>query len=177
LPTVSTSPNETSNAFSTPLPDGRYPRFGPYSLRWPWFPIDPIEADVESVDGPGASPVTLSTSESLFAFVNWPGYIATEVGAAGTNTNWPARYAALQRLSHITEPAAFATAAAHTPFGPIDVFILQRSSGRWIWPNDDPAVSFSPAQFSPRTFTVFTGLPGDIVVAVRRPPTLPSQEG
>jgi len=170
LPAVSTSPNETSDAFSTPLPDGRYPRFGPGSLRWPWFPVDPIETDVKSVDGPGASPVTLSASESLFAFVNWPGYIAVNMGAAGTNTDWPARYAALQRLSHITEPAAFATASARTPFGPIDVFILQRSSRRWIWPNDDLAVSFSPAQFSPRTFTVFTGLPGDTVVAVRRPP-------
>jgi hypothetical protein len=171
LPSVSSSPNETSNAFSTPLPDGSYPRFGPRSLRLSWFPVDPIKADVESVDGPGASPVTLSTSESLFAFVNWPGYIAVSEGAAGTNTDWPARYAALQRLSRITGPVAFATAAARTPFGPIDVFILRRnSSGHWIWLNDNHAVVFSPAQFSPSTFTIFTGLPGNTVVAVRRSP-------
>jgi hypothetical protein len=172
-PAVSTSPNETTAAFTTPLPDGSYPRFGPASLRWPWFPVDPIKADVGSVVGPGASPVTLSVSEHLFAYVNWPGYIAVFMTAADTNTDWPTRYAALQRLSHVTEPAAFATASAHTPFGPIDVFILHGGSGRWIWEPGGSlaaAVSFSPAQFSPRTFTVFTGLPGHIVVVVRRPP-------
>ena len=172
-PAVSTSSNQTTAAFTTALPDGSYPRFGPASLRQPWFPVDPIKADVGSVVGPGAAPVTLSVSELLFAYVNWPGYIAVAMTAAGTNTDWPARYAALQRLSHVTDPAAFASASAHTPFGPVDVFILHGGSRRWTWtPGASPAaaVSFSPAQFSPRTFTVFTGLPGHIVVAVLRPP-------
>jgi hypothetical protein len=171
-PAVSTTPNEATNAFTTALPDGSYPSFGPVSLRQPWFPVDPIEADVRSVLGPSASPVTLSASEELFAYVNWPGYIGVAMAAAGTNTDWPARHAALQRLSRVTGPAAFADASAHTPFGPIDVFILQGGSKHWTWaPTDSSAgaISFSPAQFSRRTFTVFTGLPGHIVVAVRRP--------
>jgi Arabinofuranosyltransferase N terminal len=170
-PAVTTAPNESTNAFTTALPDGIYPTFGPASLRQAWFPVDPIKADVESVLGPGASPVTLSSSEALFAFVNWPGYVAVSETAAGTNTDWPARYAALQRLSGVTDPAAFATASAQTAFGPIDVFILHAGSGHWTWtpvgvPN---AVSFSPAQFSSPAFTVFTGLPGHLVVAVRQP--------
>ena len=163
---LSASPNEATAAFTTPLPDGSYPRFGPRRWRQSWFPVDPIKADVESVVGPDASPVTLSDSENLFAFVNWPGYIAVNMGAAGTNTNWPARYAALRQLSQVTDPAAFAAAAAHTQFGPVDVFILTAGAGRWTW---QPGMSFSPAQFSPAAFAVFTGLPGDTVVAVRKP--------
>ena len=163
---LNASPNEATAAFTTPLPDGSYPRFGPRRWRQSWFPVDPIKADVESVVGPDASPVTLSDSENLFAFVNWPGYIAVNMGAAGTNTNWPARYAALRQLSQVTDPAAFAAAAAHTQFGPVDVFILTARAGRWTW---QPGMSFSPAQFSPAAFAIFTGLPGDTVVAVRKP--------
>ena len=59
-----------------------------------------------------------------------PGYIAVNMGAAGTNTNWPARYAALRQLSQVTDPAAFAAAAAHTQFGPVDVFILTARAAR-----------------------------------------------
>jgi len=172
-PAVSTTPNEATNAFTTALPDGRYPSAAPASLRQPWFPTDPIRKDVASVLGPGAAPVTLTTSEVLFAYVNWPGFIGVSMGAAGTNTNWPARYAALRELSRVTSPAAFATASARTAFGPVDVFILERAGpGRWTWPptgSPDPAITFTPAQFSPDTFTVFTNLPGNFVLVVRQP--------
>jgi len=86
----------------------------------------------------------------------------------------PARYAALRKLSRVTDPAAFAAASARTAFGPIDVFILQRTGpARWTWPPFDapyPTITFTPAQFSPDAFTVFTNLPGNYVLAVRRPP-------
>ena len=95
------------------------------------------------------------------------------MGAAGTNTDWPARYAALRKLSRVTDPAAFAAASARTAFGPVDVFILKRTGpARWTWqPIDapDPAITFTPAQFSPHAFTVFTDLPGNFVLAVRQP--------
>jgi hypothetical protein len=124
--------------------------------------------------GASAAPATLSTSEELFVFVNWPGYIPVAMGAAGTNTNWPARYAALEKLSRITDPAAFSAASARTAFGPIDVFILHRSGpARWTWhPFDAPYsdITFTPAQFSPEAFTVFTNLPDDRVLVVRQPP-------
>jgi hypothetical protein len=95
------------------------------------------------------------------------------LGAAGTNTDWPARYAALSKLSGVTDPTAFATASARTAFGPVDVFILQRTSPtRWTWQPEDapyPTLTFTPAQFSPHAFTVFTDLPGNLVLAVRQP--------
>ncbi|MGH3123832.1 MAG: hypothetical protein ACRDND_22815, partial [Streptosporangiaceae bacterium] len=173
-PAVSTTPNETTNAFTTALPGGSYPRSAPASLRQPWFPTDPITKDVASVLGPGAAPVTLTTSEVLFAFVNWPGFIGVSMGAAGTNTDWPARYAALRKLSGVTDPAAFAVASARTAFGPVDVFILQRTGpARWTWQPFDapyPDITFTPAQFSPHAFTIFTNLPGDRVLVVRQPP-------
>jgi hypothetical protein len=173
-PAVSTTSSEATNAFTTPFPGGSYPRAAPRSIRQPWFPTEPIERDVASVLGASAAPATLSTSEELFAFVNWPGYIPVAMGAAGTNTNWPARYAALEKLSRVTDPAAFSAASARTAFGPIDVLILRITSpARWTWqPFDAPysTITFTPAQFSPDAFTIFTNLPGDRVLAVRRPP-------
>jgi hypothetical protein len=175
-PAVSVTPNDATAAFTTPLPDGRYPAATPASLRHGgWFPTKPIKKDVDSVLGKGAKPVALSSSEHLFAFVKWPGYIAVTRSAAGIDTNWPARYAALQRLSQVTDPDAFADASEHTAFGSIDVFILQATdAAHWSWKpfdSDDPDVTFTPAQFSTRAFTVFTDLPGNYVLAVRQPQT------
>jgi len=173
-PAVSTKSNETTSAFSTALPGGSYSPAAPARIHNPWFPTGPIEKDVTSVLGASAAPVTLSPSEQLFAYVNWPGFIGVSMGAAGTNTDWPARYAALQQLSRVTDPAAFAAASARTAFGPVDVFILRRTGpARWTWPPIDapyPAITFTPAQFSPHAFTVFTNLPGNYVLAVRQPP-------
>jgi hypothetical protein len=172
-PAVSTAKNDATLAFTNPLPDGRYPAAAPAGIRQPWFPTDPIKKDVASVLGASAAPVTLSASEELSAFVNWPGYIGVYVTAAGIDTNWSARYAALRKLSGVTDPAAFAAAAAHTAFGPIDVFILVRTGpAQWSWTpavTPDGAVTFTPAQFSPAAFTVFTNLNGGYVLAVRKP--------
>src|SRR5215472_10240393 len=172
-PSVTTTPNDATLAFATALPDGRYPPAAPPSPRVARFPTDPIEKDVASVLGKGAAPVTLSASEQLFPFVSWPGYIAVSKGAAGIDTDWPARYMALRKLSHVTDPAAFAAAAAHTAFGPIDVFILKYASpSRWTWnPTNAPnhALTFTQAQFSSGAFTIFTNLPDNYVLAIRRP--------
>jgi len=173
-PAVSDQRNDTTAAFTTALPGGSYSHATPASIRNPWFPTDPIQKDVASVLGASAAPVTLSVSEQPFAYVNWPGYIGVTWGAAGIDTNWPARYAALEQLSRVTDPAAFAASSARTAFGPIDVFILQRTGpARWTWQpagSPDPAITFTPAQFSPDAFTVFTNLPGNYVLAVRQPP-------
>jgi hypothetical protein len=173
-PAVNPERNDTTAGFTTALPGGSYPHATPASIRNPWFPTDPIQKDVASVLGASAAPVTLSASEQLFAYVNWPGYIGVTWGAAGIDTNWSARYAALEQLSRVTDPAAFAAASERTAFGPIDVFILQRSGpARWTWQpagSPDPAITFTPAQFSPDAFTVFTNLPGNYVLAVRQPP-------
>jgi hypothetical protein len=79
----------------------------------------------------------------------------------------------LRKLSGVTDPAAFAAAAAHTAFGPIDVFILLRTGpAQWSWTpaaTPDGPVTFTPAQFSPAAFTVFTNLHGGYVLAVRKP--------
>ena len=172
-PAVSTAKNDATLAFTNPLPDGRYPAAAPVGIRQPWFPADPIKKDVASVLGASATPVTLSASEQLSVFVNWPGYIGVYTTAAGIDTDWPARYAALRKLSGVTDPAAFAAAAAHTAFGPIDVFLLVRTGpAQWSWTpavTPDGAVTFTPAQFSPAAFTVFTNLNGGYVLAVRKP--------
>ena len=174
-PPVNSQRNDTTAAFTSPLPGGSYPRATPRGMRNPPFPTGIIQKDVASVLGASAAPVTLSASEQLFAYVNWPGYIGVTFGAAGIDTNWPARYADLEKLSRVTGPAAFAAAAsARTEFGPIDVFILERTSpARWTWQpagSPEPAITFTPAQFSPDAFTVFTNLPGNFVLVVRQSP-------
>jgi hypothetical protein len=172
-PPVNSERNDTTAAFTTPLPGGSYSRAAPASMRNPPFPTGIMQKDVASVLGANAAPVTLSASEQLFAFVNWPGYIGVTFGAAGIDTNWPARYADLEKLSRVTGPAAFAAAAsARTEFGPIDVFILQRADpAHWTWEpagSPEPAITFTPAQFSSDAFTVFDDLPGNFVLVVRQ---------
>jgi hypothetical protein len=160
-------------AFKFALPDGRYPPFDPPRKRVEWFPVGPIEADVRAVEGPAASPVTLSPSEALFAFVPWPGYLAVADTSAGATTQWRSRWAALAQLARVTDPALFAERSAHTAFGPIDVFILHNAGSHWTWASTGSVprkpVSFTPAQFSSANFAIFRNLPGNIVVAVRRP--------
>ena len=164
--------NEATAAFGYPLPDGRYPRFGPPDNHRPWFPVDPIEAAVRSVVGSTATPVILSPEESLFAYVRWPGYLPVSDTSAGATTQWFSRYAALAQLAKITSPAAFADRSAHTAFGPIDVFILDRHGSQWIWRSTgsvpEKPVVFSPSQFASADFAVFTNFPEHVVVAVRR---------
>ena len=173
-PAVSAQPNDTTFAFTTPLPNGKYSPAAPASNRRPWFPTDPIEKDVASVLGASAAPVTLSDSEHLFAFVKWPGLHRRRPGARRASTpTGPPDTPPCSKLSHVTDPAAFTAASARTAFGPVDVFILQRTSPtRWVWQpfdNPGPAIAFTPAQFSPHAFTVFTNLPGNYVLAVRQP--------
>ena len=172
-PAVTTGRNDTTAAFVTPLPDGSYPRAAPVSYRNAWFPVDPIENDVASVLGKNAAPVALSASEQLYVYVNWPGYIAVTVDAAGIDTDWAARYAALQKLSEVTDPAAFAAASAHTAFGPIDVFVLARTGNNtWVWSpggSSQRSITFTPSQFSPKDFTVFPNLKDNVALAVRNP--------
>lgn len=176
-PAVTVATNQATRAFTNPYPDGTYPAAGPASRRLPWFPVSPIEQDVTSVLGPNAEPTTLSDSDHLFSFVTWPGYIGVARGAAAIDSDWPARYAALVKLSNITDPAQFAAASARTPFGSLDVFVLQvvnpttTTAARWSWiptATNVAPVRFSPTQFDAAHFTVFD-LPNGYVVAVRNP--------
>jgi hypothetical protein len=169
-PALTSSYNEASAAFRQPLPDGRYPRYAPATGRFQWFPVDPIVRDVHSVLGAAARPVTLSTSEQLFAIEPWPGFIAVDRAAAAGTSRWHSRLAALQKLSEVPGPGAFARASDHTADGPINVFVLRAAGSTWDWTAGDHGgtVRFKPAQFAPDKFAVFRHLPSGIVVAVRR---------
>ena len=171
---VSSTPptgDQSTVAFLMPLPDGAYPRFAPTTGRLAWFPTDPIVHDVQSVLGRDSAPVTLSWNETLFATQPWPGFIAVGANAAPGTEHWFSRVAALEALSRITNPSAFAHASAHTPYGAIDAFVLHQQGARWYWAayNNPTTIPFNPAQFAPSTFVTFRGLPDNTVVAVRRP--------
>ena len=169
-PELTTGYSQVRRAFTQWLPGGGWPRSGPRAGRYPWFPVEPVVHAVRSVLGPGAAPTTLSFNEGLFAIHPWPGYIAVDASAAASTSDWVSRFAALQRLSRVQDPRAFARAAAHTPYGPITVFVLKKRGRAWEWiPFQHPGtVKFRPRQFDSPAFKVFPNLPDWTVVAVRR---------
>jgi hypothetical protein len=171
-PELTTGFGQAKRAFVQWLPGGGWPQFAPRGGRYPWFPVDPIVHDVRSVLGPTATPTTLSYNEGLFAIQPWPGYIAVDASAAASTSDWVSRFAALKRLSRVKGPRAFARAAAHTPYGPITVFVLKKQGGSWAWIPFQHAgiVNFTPSQFASPAFKVFSDLPNWTVVAVRRNP-------
>ncbi|NKZ02191.1 arabinofuranosyltransferase [Actinomadura latina] len=152
-------------AHTEPRPDGTLPRYAPARPTTRWFPVGPIQKAVTDVLGRDAAPRTLSYDERLFAYLPWPGYIAADRTAASSTTHWDDRRAALAALAAVPDPDAFARAAAHTRFGPIDLFILRADATAWTWNN----IHFRPAQFTSAHFTV-RSLPNDTVLAIRRVP-------
>ena len=161
----------TARAYAEPYPDGHY-LVGPGPERTPWFPVGPIQQAVEAVYGPNPSRVSLSVDDRLYAFLPWPGYLATD--RIGLFAKWDQRFAEVQRLSGISDPSTFATASAATAFGPIDIFILTRTGTTWDWKAElgynggTGVIQFSPQQFDPQHWVVRDDLPEDVVVAIRR---------
>lgn len=159
------APNRAAlDAQVEPLPTGGYPEYAPAHGRRPWFPATEVKRTVEDRLGANARPVTLSADDRLFAYYPWPGYIENDRTASATLSRWDDRFAELSRLAATADPAAFAAAAGETKFGPIDVFVLQKRDGSWVWGTQ----RFSPRQFAPKFWTVRDGLPGNIVVAIRK---------
>ena len=154
-----------TDAHAEPLPDGSYPQYAPpKEYLHSWVPVRPIEKAVEKELGKDARPIVLSYDQRLFAFLPWYGYTATDRVSANSLLRWDDRYAELQKLARVTDPAQFAQASRETAFGPIDVFVLKRASGnRYRWKD----VFFSPKAFDPATFDV-RRLPSNVVVAVRK---------
>ena len=161
----------TARAYAEPFPDGHY-LTGPSLEHTPWFPVARIQQAVEAVYGPHPSRVSLSVDDRLYAYLPWPGYLATD--RIGLFAKWDERFAELQRLSNINDPSTFATASRATAFGPIDIFILTRNGNAWNWNADlgynggTSVVQFSPDQFDPQHWVVRDDLPENIVVAIRR---------
>jgi hypothetical protein len=160
--------NLATRAQIEPLPDGQVPKYAPPSLVHVYpFPAQQVQQVITSVAGPNANPVVLSFDQRLFSFYADDGYVSPFRQSANTFERWDDRYAALQRLAGITDPAAFARASATTPFGPIDAFVLHanHSDGRWHFVT---SVGFSPSSFDRSDFRIVR-LPKSVVVAVRRP--------
>lgn len=155
-----------TDAHAEPLPDGSYPQYAPpKGYRYSWVPVLPIEKAVEQQLGKDARPVVLAYDQRLFAFLPWYGYTATNRVSANSLLRWDDRYAELQKLSRVTDPAQFAQASRDTAFGPIDVFVLKgASSDRYRWKD----IYFSANAFDPETFDI-ERLPANVVVATRRP--------
>jgi hypothetical protein len=163
----------TERAYLEPLPDGSHLINKPASQYTPWFPVTPIQQDVEKVLGPNPSAVILSADERLFSFLPWHGYTYNDMG--GTTAHWFERLAEIRKLEATHDPGEFASASAHTAYGPIDVFVLLKKDGTWQWDGHvgfnqpEAIIKFQPTQFDTATWIVDDNLPNDYVVAIRRP--------
>ena len=67
-------------------------------------------------------------------------------------------------IAGITNADQMARALGDTDFGPIDVLVLQATSGRWVWRD----VTFSKTAFEHPHFSVHSGLPEGYVLITRR---------
>jgi hypothetical protein len=152
------------SAHTEPLPEGGYPAYAPKEDRRTWFPVVPVRQAVEGVLGPDPRPVTLSVDDRVFSYLPWLGYIENDRTAGSSLSRWDDRYAEIQRLAATKTPRDFATESAQTAFGPIDLFVLREEADGWAWKDQ----RFSPTQFAPEYWTVVDGLPGKVVVAIRR---------
>ncbi|MEU8122752.1 hypothetical protein AB0C21_28915 [Spirillospora sp. NPDC049024] len=164
------------------LPDGGLPRShpgtgDPLALAadigiedWDYLPVAKIESLVRSTRPADSRPRVLSYDEQLFAFLPWQGFMGVDRTGAQGPIRWDDRYEELERLSLITDPAAFADATRHTEFGPINVFVLRSKGGQLVWKGlrVPGTLLFRPAQFDPAAFQITTLAP-DTFVAVRRP--------
>lgn len=157
-----------------PLPDGRHATYASHSpSKANWLPVPEIQQIVRQVRGTSATPSVLSADTRIFAFLPWDGYLDVDRDASLGPVQWDNRYAEVLRLTHISDPAAFAQASAHTAFGSIDVFILYRSADnadslRWPPLRVPQTPTFQPGQFSPAQFAVMD-LPNNLFLAVRLP--------
>jgi hypothetical protein len=163
----------TERAYLEPLPDGAYLIDMRNRTPTPWFPVTPIQSDVERVLGKNPNAVVLSTDGRLFAFLPWHAYTGNDLGGSLARTY--ERLGQLRDIAGRADPASFAAASAHTAYGPIDVFVLHAKDGAWQWTSHmgfgqpDAVVSFQPSVFDAGHWVIDTGLPNDYVVAIRRP--------
>ncbi|HEY0697196.1 MAG TPA: arabinofuranosyltransferase [Micromonospora sp.] len=154
----------TVAAFTEPLPGGGYPRYAPEEDRRAWFPVYEVQQAVEKVTGPDPRRMTLSADDRLYSYLPWPGYIDNARTAGSTLSRWDDRHAELATLAGVRDPDGFARASADTRFGPIDIFVLRTTRTGLAWLD----LRFDRAVFDPTHWTVVDGLPGGIVVAVRK---------
>jgi arabinofuranosyltransferase-like protein len=167
-PTVNASAGRPADvAHQEPLPDLDTSRYGPKPPTAGGLPVTLIQADVLGRLGSGRTPMVLSADERLFAYEPWYSYAAAAPTASPALDRWAERQSELTRLAAITDPIQFAQRAAHTAFGPIDVFVLKQVAGsdRLQW---NAQTSFSPEQFDSPAFDR-VDLPNDFVLFVRLP--------
>lgn len=166
----SIEPNGATKAHLETLPNRSSTRFAPdnrsqYPSASSAVPVNLIRSAVQSRLGPDARPMSLSVDSRIYKYVDWYCYLEGRGYASNSLALYTSRHQELRRLSAIAEPTAFATASAHTRFGPIDVFVLRKSAGKWVFRS---SIQFSPDAFKGGAFDVVNDVPGGLVVAVRR---------
>jgi hypothetical protein len=144
----------TVEAHTQRLPDCSRTEFGEPSTSC--FPAASVRSVVTATLGPDALPVTLSDDERIFAFYPWYAFVTNDRTSAGLFQAFDSRVPALRDLASITTPGELDRAMASTPFGPLDVLVLQSRGDRLAWTPAPPTepVEFDRAAFQGPEFTV-----------------------
>jgi hypothetical protein len=137
--------------------------------RYPWrkmatgFPTTAVDTAIRTTSAT-PDPVVLSGDQRLFAFHWYPNWLPPSRTSSNALTQWDSRFAWLKMASRTTDSAALASALGNTPYGPIDVLVLQRTDKGYRAGH----ITFTESALTGSGFIATEGLPLDWAVFVRR---------
>jgi hypothetical protein len=162
VPRTSTPESLSGWAHAEYLPTGREPRVA-WPTMTPGFPSRAVDAAIARGGAP-AHPVVLSGDQRLFSFTWYPNWLPPRRESSNALTRWDSRFAWLRTVAGTTGSTELAARLADTPFGPVDVLVLQRGDRGYRFRD----LAFSEAALTGAGFTATTDLPDGWAVFVRR---------
>lgn len=127
---------QAGRAYLTPLPNCAHARGLPANIDTAaCLPATRIQECIEATYGDGALPILFSYDDRLASFFGDHFYVGNNGGAGGPFDAQPQRLTYMRGLTQLTDPAEFLAKSRHTPFGPIEGYVLsvQRNGDyRWV---------------------------------------------
>ena len=148
-------------AHSEYLPTLRRPAY-PWPVMATGFPSTAVNETIQAT-AHSEDPIVLSGDQRLFAFHWYPNWLPPSRTSSNASAQWDARYAWLRSAAATPESATLAQRLADTPFGPIDVLVLEKEYDGYAF----KSVTFEESALMGAGFTATTGLPEDWAVFVR----------
>jgi len=152
--------SQAARAYVTPLPNCGKVRGLPASIHTaPCFPAARIQDCINQTYGKGALPILVAYDERLAGFYGDYYYLGNDGGAGGPYDALPQHQAYLRSLAKATDAADLLAKSRHTPFGPIQGYVLsvQRNGDyRWVAQiyHGKQIVNFKPELFADPAWAV-----------------------
>ncbi|MDQ1747453.1 MAG: galactan 5-O-arabinofuranosyltransferase [Frankiaceae bacterium] len=162
--------SQAARAYITPLPNCGKVRGLPASIHTaPCFPAARIQDCINKTYGKGALPILVAYDERLAGFYGDYYYLGNDGGAGGPYDALAQHTAYLTKLSQATDAADLLAMSRHTPFGPIEGYVLsvQRNGDyRWVAQiyHGKNVVNFAPGLFDDPAWAVCRSGPAIVLL-------------